>query len=267
MKEITNEELKVLQLDILAKVDEFCRKNNISYTLIFGTLIGAIRHKGYIPWDDDIDIAMPRPSYDRFLETFNGYDTYLYVIAPETNINYYAPYANVCDRRTILYEGYNGHRGIEVGVKIDIFPIDGTPEDETEYVKRTMLLDDYRTIMRWKRNKLQFYNLKLLLITIAKKLKYSLYSYESLQNKILTEERKYPFSNSKYVDNVAFPVYSNTRLPKCCFDKYIDVHFENKLFMVIESYDEYLTKVYGDYMQLPPEEKRIPHHGFTAYWK
>ena len=101
-----------MQVDILAAVDKFCEQNNIRYSLSSGTLIGAIRHNGYIPWDDDIDLMMPRADYDRFISTFNGVVEHLSVMAPELNANYYAPYANVYDNRTHLNEGCNGHRGI-----------------------------------------------------------------------------------------------------------------------------------------------------------
>ena len=151
MQRIADSELKLLQLDILCKVDTFCRLNDIEYTLYFGTLIGAVRHNGYIPWDDDIDIAMPRPSYDMFVKSFNGYDNNLYVICPEINLNYYASYANVCDRRTLLLEGKNGHHGVEVGVKIDVFPLDGTPDDEGEYVECVNRINHINRIMKIKR--------------------------------------------------------------------------------------------------------------------
>ena len=97
MKEIGIDELKKLQVEMLVLIDEFCQHNNIRYSLSSGTLIGAVRHKGYIPWDDDIDIMMPREDYDRFVSTFNGAYGHLSLLAPEINCNYYAPYANVFD--------------------------------------------------------------------------------------------------------------------------------------------------------------------------
>ena len=110
MKQLTIKEILQVQLDILRDVDAFCRQNKIDYFLVGGTGIGAVRHGGYIPWDDDIDIGMTRPNYDRFLSSFNGNYGNLELYAPEIDLNYYAPYANVCDNRTLLFEGANGHR-------------------------------------------------------------------------------------------------------------------------------------------------------------
>ena len=113
-------DIQRVSIEILQEIDNFCQKNSIRYSLGYGGLIGAIRHKGCIPWDDDIDIIMPRPDYRRLLNEFNGYFPELEVYAPELDWNYYAPYANVCDTRTILKEGRNGHRKTELGIKIDI---------------------------------------------------------------------------------------------------------------------------------------------------
>ncbi len=135
MKEIEIEELKRLQVDMLKCIDDFCVSNGIKYSLSSGTLIGAVRHQGYIPWDDDIDIMMLRDDYDRFVQMFNGSYSHLSLLAPELDWGYYAPYANVFDNRTLLQEGNNGHRGMQLGVKIDIFPIDFVAVDEFTYKK------------------------------------------------------------------------------------------------------------------------------------
>ena len=128
MKKIETEELKRIQVDILKDIHEFCSINNIHYSLAYGTLLGAIRHQGYIPWDDDIDIMMLRSDYEKFIHTFPGSFKHLSICAPELDLNYYAPYANVWDNRTILDEGINNadHRGKTIGIKIDVFPIDKT---------------------------------------------------------------------------------------------------------------------------------------------
>ena len=136
MRRITDKELLQLQLNILRDVNLFCRETGIEYFLVGGTAIGAIRHGGYIPWDDDIDIGMTRLNYNKFLQTFNGAYNNLKVFSPELDKNWYAPYANVCDIRTILYEGSNGHNGMEVGVKIDIFPYDAIPVNEKEFERK-----------------------------------------------------------------------------------------------------------------------------------
>ena len=151
MKTISTEELKRIQLDILLVFHDFCIENGLEYSLFAGTLIGAVRHKGYIPWDDDIDICMTRPNYEKFIHSFNGHFPNYYVAAPELDWNYYAPYANVCDNRTLLLEGKNGHNGQEIGVKIDIFPIDGCTSSLTGYLELCKQSFNWNEIMRLKR--------------------------------------------------------------------------------------------------------------------
>ena len=132
MKEISIEELKDLQTGIAVMVHDFCQEHGIRYFLGYGSLIGAVRHKGYIPWDEDIDLGMPRPDYERFIHTFPGAYPDLKVFAPELDPGYYAPYANVCLEGTLLVEQNLSHHGREIGVKVDIFPIDGAPSDDAE---------------------------------------------------------------------------------------------------------------------------------------
>ena len=270
MKEITNKELLELQLDILHKVDVFCRQNSIQYTVDGGTCIGAVRHKGYIPWDDDIDIAMTRPNYDKFIHSFNGSYPNLEVYAPELNWNYYAPYANVCDKRTVLYEGSNGHHGMEIGVKIDVFPIDGVAPDINEYRKNRKIQKKLWTAMYAKRTLLGVLwrkNKKSACHIFLKKLRLCATSYESLQKASRELAIKYPFETSQYVEDFTNPFTREVRCSRQAFEEYMDVPFESITVSIIKGYDEYLTKLFGNYMQLPPEEQRISHHGFKAYWK
>ena len=266
MRQISTEELMKLQLDILLSVDDFCNKNNIQYSLGYGTLIGAIRHSGYIPWDDDIDIVMTRDNYDKFINTFNGFSKELYVIAPELNWKYYAPYANVCHNKTLLDEGANGHNGIEIGVKIDVFPIDNVSSDiECNKIVKNRILK-LNTYLRSKRYHLGGLNLRL-------KIKFLLYrfisfyrSYSSIQKEIRNLALSNKEKTSEFVDNLVF--YPKTiQTPKSYFSDYIDVDFEGYKFKSIKEYDAYLRQIYGDYMKLPPIDQRVPHHGFTAYWK
>ena len=128
MKIITSEELKAIQLDLLQKTADFCKENGIRYYLCGGTLLGAIRHKGYIPWDDDIDISMPRPDYDRFISMFNKPENDYQVIDMSNNKKYGLPFAKVHDTRTFVDELQ--YTKDQFGVYIDIFPIDGVGEDE-----------------------------------------------------------------------------------------------------------------------------------------
>ena len=269
MKRIELEELKSIQVEILSKVHQFCIENNIRYSLTAGTLLGSIRHKGYIPWDDDIDIAMPRPDYDRFLISFNGVYPDLYVISPELNWNFYAPYANVCDNRTVVYESSNGHRGIDMGIKIDIFPIDGVPSDYSVYMSKLKRIQFINKILWGKRFEISQINLSHFstsLKILAAKVLFSFRSYASYQKELNKIVRSYSFSSSEFAHCWVFSAIEN-RFKREIFEQYIKVEFENGIYYSIKDYDVLLTALYGDYMQLPPIKKRVGHHNFKAYWK
>lgn len=128
IKEITKiDELKFISYNILKFVADFCEINNIKYYLFAGTLLGAIRHEGFIPWDDDIDIAIPRDDYEKFIIEFDRNNDVNYkVLSIENSNKYYLPYAKVIDNRTLLFE--DGKESMPIGVFIDIFPLDSIPD-------------------------------------------------------------------------------------------------------------------------------------------
>lgn len=266
MKKINIEELKELQLQILVQVDKYCRSRKIEYFIGYGTLIGAVRHGGYIPWDDDIDICMTRPNYDKFIKSFNGAYRHLEVYAPELNWEYYAPYANVCDKRTILNEGKNSHRGIRIGVKIDIFPIDGVPSDIESYRRLRKRIYRIWSCLCAKRNALSSNNWKRKIVVIIRRIISFPYSYAFLQRCICKLSTANKFEASDYVDRIVFLDLAETRCCKSVFEQYIDIEFEGYSLRTIKEYDFYLRKIYGDYMQLPPKEEQVMRHNFEAYW-
>ena len=142
MRIITSEELRKIQLDLLQKTADFCESNGLRYFLCGGTLIGAVRHKGYIPWDDDIDIAMPRSDYEKFISIFNRPQNYYQVMSFETNPDYAYAFAKVYDNRTILKElHYKG----TIGAYIDVFPADAVKD--AAQIRKIMLLA--QQIARW----------------------------------------------------------------------------------------------------------------------
>lgn len=267
MRRIGNEELKKIQLDILVDVDKYCVNNNISYSLAYGTLIGAVRHKGYIPWDDDIDIIMPRTDYERFVREFNGVYDNLKVVSPYTNKKYYAPYANIINTETVLFESVE--HGIEIGVKIDVFPIDNVPNTKDE---QRNLFNDVRRLTRYinimsSKGKGVGNGIKSRLYYFFVSLFMPCVSYPRKLNDIALESND-KNAGSDYVNNIVWCAAKE----KGCFkkqdmDKFVEVEFEGHHFKAIVGYDDFLTAHYGNYMQLPPEEKRVTHHTFEAYWK
>jgi len=269
MKEMTLEDFKRVSTDILKDVDTFCREKEIHYSVGYGTMIGIIRHNGFIPWDDDIDIVMPRPDYDRFVTEFNGWSNHLSVISPELDWEYYAPYANVYDTRTVLVEPRNRHK-TEMGVKIDVFPMDGVPADYEVYVKQCRKIDLYKRILAAKRRPIKFCiqdRLPNVMKVLSAKILFSPFSYKMIQKKIHAIAVSSDYNHSIYVDNVVYSPYFAKRHLKSSYESYEEKPFEQYSFKVASGYHEILTAIYGDYMKLPPEERRITHHNFIAYWK
>ena len=127
VKELTIEELKAVELNILKDVAKFCEKHDIKYFLCGGTLLGAIRHKGFIPWDDDIDIAMPREDYERFFKLYNSSNTRYHADSLENNPNWHMSFGRVGDTATVLYEHTLKEKYKEYHAFIDVFPVDGIP--------------------------------------------------------------------------------------------------------------------------------------------
>jgi lipopolysaccharide cholinephosphotransferase len=258
MRKIELEELKQIQLEILKEVDKFCRERNLRYSLGGGTLLGAVRHKGYIPWDDDIDIMMPRPDYNIFVKEFNGYKPHLICGAYENDKNFIYPFAKVYDDKTICKErGFTKY----IGVNIDLFPIDGFPNNG--FVLNIFMLK----LNFW--NKL-FYGLKVENALLSWKIRllkifFGFISVPTIQKNINNILQTYNFVTSDFVGAVIGIYEKKERYPCKVFSEYIKLPFEGIKFMVIKEYDIYLKRHYGDYMKLPPIEKQKSHHGIEAY--
>lgn len=266
MREIQTEELRVIQLDILSAVDEFCRANSLHYSLNGGTFIGAVRHKGYIPWDNDIDIMMYRTDYDRFIAEFPAdYKGCYSLCSLEKNPRWDFPYAKVLDTRTGVQEHYDIE---ESSVSIDIFPIDDVPDDEKHWnrFKRRMLFWHSVLFMKrnsWKASRGLLKNLLLVTVkTLTRPWSKKRFIHKCASLAVANNGKGYgrAYSNS-------FGVYGKRPFRRDIFDEYTDYPFENRSFMGVKDFDEYLGGTFGDYMQLPPVEKRVDRHPLHAWWK
>lgn len=264
MKTINTEELKAILLDILKDIHQFCVANNIRYSIAYGTLLGAVRHKGYIPWDDDIDIMMPREDYERFIKT---YGNSIYRIADlSKNPEYSLPFAKVEDFRTIMDEYVEGET--VYGAYVDVFPVDNVPNN---VIKRKFF---YWRMSFWR----ALYNLKTVktrkgrsiiknFVLIVSHILLRFVSKQEIARRISDMASTYRGDNTNYMGVVADPELYSYYVPSSFFEEFVELPFENIDVKSIKEYDKYLKAAYGDYMQLPPVEKRVSHHVFNAYWK
>ena len=263
MREIKLEELKKIQIEILDEVHHFCEENRITYFLSSGTLLGAVRHKGYIPWDDDIDIYIPRRDYERFLKIYKGSTTRIRSLYVDSKFPF--AFAKVEKNGTVLIE--NADCNTEIGVNIDVFPLDGVPNNLQERRALFNHINSIRHCMTLKSVSIDFKKrsfLKNTVLFIGKIIlaPFSLHYLASMVDKAIDKNN----DCSQYVCNIVLGNGFNTCFSRDAIKDTIEVLFEGQYYKTMAGYDEYLHKTYGDYMQLPPVEKRVSHHSFSAYW-
>lgn len=263
MRQITDvAELRELQMQVLDAIDAYCHDNNLTYFISSGTLLGAVRHGGYIPWDDDIDIYMPRESYERIRRGFNDANGRYKLIDGYNTPGYHYTFTKIVDTETILIEGEHPDR--QIGIYVDIFPIDYVPEDyaqlEAIFKKKQRL--DHLLIAR---------QCPILCTKSIGGILYRLYS--RLTTTRLGLLRKYDslIKNDRQSSLVCNMTDAGPKSPKSAFRAEaiasdVDIKFENRSYKTMVGYMEYLEHTYGDYMTLPPVDKRV-HHSFTAYIK
>ena len=266
MKELTLEELKKIEFDILKMFDVFCKENNIRYFLAFGTLLGAVRYKKFIPWDDDVDVLVPREDYDRLLNLFQDSEKY-HLYAFEKNKSYRYPFAKLCDMTTSLVETYYPNNGVKLGVNIDIFPLDAFDNDlakakeEVKYInKKCACLGFLKTKKIHTKNPIKF--IVWSIIVNYCKIRGSAHYIKKVIKKCNRPEQK----GSAYVGAKAWCIWGDRGIiPAEAFADSVDIEFEGQMFPAPVGYDTYLTCLYGDYLPEPPKEKQKTHHAFKAY--
>ncbi len=271
MREIYLEELKKIELDILCKVHEICIREGFRYSLAGGTMIGAVRHKGFIPWDDDIDILMPRPDYKKFIEYCKKKETDFDLLCNETNPDYGYLFAKAMAKNTVIYEENVNRNNIELGVYIDIFPVDGIGNTYREALRNFIKFEFDREILNASNWKYYFRSNTHSIIYEPIRFFFYLLSrsvdYRKTINKIQAFYESKDFDSMKIAGSIAGVYRSKEILNKQVYTNTVDMLFEGLKFKAIKNYDNYLKKLYGDYMKLPPENKRVTHHRFKAYYK
>ena len=254
MKKDILKKLQLTELDILKEIDRICKKYDIKYFLMYGTLLGAVRHKGFIPWDDDIDIGMLQEDYSKFIKVApKELKDKFHLDAIETNSKYYLPFIKVRNKLTKFEESstvnYNGEKGIWV----DIFPFYYTSYNNANRIikfKAKVLCFLYGCLVEksFKNGKGSF-----LLKFIVK----------FASNKFLLTLIKLISFKKRKTDNIIFygfeGVDASIVYSKEDFIPFDYLDFEDNKFPIPKNYDNVLSKLYGDYMKLPPVDKRITH--------
>lgn len=271
MKELTDKELRTLQLEMTSYIDGICRENEIEYSLGGGSLLGAIRHKGYIPWDDDIDLILTRANYEKLLSVLmencpEHYSLIYYQVRPT-----YLPFAKLYDNRTYFTSKLdNLNKG--TGVFVDLFPIDVMPEnaEERDEFKKEIQQSAiklassapglvYASASKW------YYFLGKMILWFPRHL-VNMGKNKKNAQEVDQQMQKYNATDEQLVGYV-YSGYKTEYFKREIFDSYEDVVFEDYTFRKIKNHDGYLSMLYGDYMTLPPENKRVNHSYYHWYWK
>ena len=270
-KEFTLEQLKQIEFELLKKFRDICKENGFNYSITGGTLLGAVRHGGFIPWDDDIDIIMPRPDYERFVEYCKIFDTPFRLVSAETDDGYAYLFGKVIDPATELIEDVGNRTAVDLGVFIDIFIYDGmgnTEEEAKKNFRRSRFLRELLVAYNWKKffrskTKAWYYEP----IRFAFFLLSRFADHKKIIKAVEKKHKELDFYSCEYVGNLCSDKRERSIIKRSLVDTYTTMCFEGEEFSVFVGYETYLTNMYGDYMQLPPEDKRITHHMFSAYPK
>ena len=260
LRQLSLREIQLKELELLKKFDKFCQENRLEYFLCGGTLLGAIRHKGFIPWDDDIDVFMPRPEFgklQKLLKKNNKLENAEFTSYFLKNSIY--PYIKLEDMRS-LYKESDAVRDTN-RIWIDIFAIDGFSNNQVldfiliktvkvlrfflaRFLKRAVLENEVNKIKK-------FFHLILSPIVL-------LFPANTWAKTIEAVCMTVPYNKTAYVGGVQWGYGLNEKLPKSGIER-IDVEFEGCIFPGLKCYEQYLTQLYGNYMEFPPAEKRTPH--------
>lgn len=273
MKELSLREDQLAAFEILKEVAKICDKEGFTYYLAYGTLIGAIRHHGFIPWDDDIDIWMPRPDYERFLNYFEINKDELQPLAAfnqKTCKDYPYMITRISDTRYWL--DVTNEKNYGIGTFIDIYVLDGIGSDYNEAKRIALAAKRYSSFLfQSTREKFQIGITK----GIKKRLlKFPVYCYAKLRGKLyfinklqgLVDRNRY--EDSKYVGVISWCVNDMREvMDKSWYSETVRWKFEDCEFAIPGGYDKILKQIYRDYMQLPPEKDRLPHHLYKTYKK
>ena len=253
IKEIQNVDLEMAKYFV-----NFCDKNGLLCYFCGGGCIGAVRHEGFIPWDDDLDFFMPRDDYEELKKKWNDTEKYA-LVYPTKDYNDHNMFITLRDKTTTMIKPYQADLDMVHGVSIDIFPLDGCPKGIKRKIQifwgliyqlfcSQIVPENHGKIV-------SFIGKVALNIVKSTGKRYSIWKYAE------KKMSRYSISDSEYITEIcAGPGYMKNRYPKSIFEKSVYKKFEDTKMPIPIGYDKYLKIVFGDYMKLPPKEKRIPEH-------
>lgn len=269
MRKLKLEEIKEIELNMLKHIDKVCRKNSIPYTLAGGTLLGAIRHKGFIPWDDDVDICLEWEDYKRLIDILSSDEKYLLRYDMDKS-EYYYDFAKLTDPTTIVKEPNRPNKE-KLGIWVDIFPLVGVPQGETfqGYWKKLIKMNSrvFRsTGTNYCYDSIVFKKIIKAILYFPQAVYCKLYGTEYWKNKRRElHELGWMSAANDNIGIIPSAYREKGMFKKQLFENLIDVEFEDGIFKAVRNWDLYLSQLYGDYMLLPPEEERVAGH-FEAYY-
>lgn len=259
-KELALQEIQSIEIEILRHFRAFCNENNITFYLSNGTLLGAVKYGGFIPWDDDIDVFVPRKDYDRLIKIYKDSEKYK-LFCEERENGFRFPFAKLCDRSTLKKES-GIDNGVDLGIDIDIFPLDSCSAHICKKSVQLKIRIFQNGCILSKIGDLKgrvFY--KRSVISVCRFLGYGFFS-KRLKNLINREKTM----GSTHSGCLMWPIYGEREIvPSDVFSKIIDVDFEGESYPAPVGYDIYLRSLYGEYEKDPPKDKQKTHHSFSAF--
>jgi lipopolysaccharide cholinephosphotransferase len=253
----SNRDLQIKLLGLMKIFHNVCERNNIQYFMLGGTMLGAVRHKGFIPWDDDMDVGLPRKDYEKILSLHkNEWSEHIYIKTPMNSKDLIFPYAKIMDKNTTLVEDCLD--GIVGGIFIDVFPLDGAGNSIL-----SAKISYYRSY--WQQG-LLYYNQNNSTEKITLKRLFQFYAKRhnlmKLYKRTIKWMTKVDYYQSQIIGNYSGSWGIKEFIPRIYMGTPTLYEFEDTKFFGPENPDAYLKSLYGDYMKLPPLDKRISHHNF-----